>query len=519
MASRPGTASAPSQALLYLAAGASGCLWGLCFSTQTFELLPWIGFAPLFLFVRRKDGWRLGFVHGLATWLVAIPWIAETVEVYGGLSRWLSWLALLSVASYLAIYHLAFALLARRFIDSPARVALIVLPSGWAALEQLRTAIPVAGFPWNLAAYSAIEVPGALELGAWIGPYGVGALVVFVNLALYLGISQKRLSAAASGIALPVVLLWCANLWAIPASDLGAEGLEVRIIQPNTPILTDAQSPAVAEEYRKLFRLSNDACQGPGTMLIWPESAAWPYTFERDAAFREAVEQLAQRGCPVLLNSPRRQGDDVFNSAFLVTSSLETQSYDKRHLVPFGEYVPLGGLVPFIDSLARNAGNFSSSDTATLFAIEETELGLSICFEVTFAAEVADLVRSGATVLATITNDAWYGDTSAPHQHLRAARFRAAENGRPMLRAALTGISAVIAPDGSVTDLLGVGEEGVLAAHVNPSNARTLYTRAPWLASTAASLVVLFAILWRPMTESQKLEKLTKKLDVLRGFL
>jgi apolipoprotein N-acyltransferase len=161
--------------------------------------------------------------------------------------------------------------------------------------------------------------------------------------------------------------------------------------------------------------------------------------------------------------------------------------------VPFGEYVPLQQALPFVGALARNAGNFAASDRISLLHAGPLDLGLAICFEITFPVEVAALVREGATALATLTNDAWYGDSAAPWQHLRAARFRAAENHRTVLRAALTGVSAWIEPDGSLAASLSVGEQGILRGELAPRHELTPFARAPWAVPIACLAVCLVA--------------------------
>src|SRR4029079_6934358 len=153
-------------------------------------------------------------------------------------------------------------------------------------------------------------------------------------------------------------------------------------------------------------------------------------------------------GCTVLLNSVRSENGRDYNSAVLAAPDQPARFADKRHLVPFGEYVPLRSLLPFADKLARNVGDFSPSAELVLLPWGAERLGVAICFAVIFPGEVAATTRAGATLLATVTNDAWYGPTSAPWQHFRAARFRAAENRRPLLRAATTGVSGLIGADG-----------------------------------------------------------------------
>ncbi len=479
-------------ALLYPAALLAGVVWGLCFATRTTVFLPWVALVPLLFLARQSNGMRLAFLHGFGAWLVAIPWIAHTVTVYGGLDPYLGFLALFLVAAYLGSYHLAFAVLSRRLLRVSPWLTLVSLPAAWVALEWVRTFL-FSGFPWNLAAYSWIEVPGALRASSWIGAYGVSYLVVLSNVGLFLAAHQRRLSLAGAGVAIPLAILLAAGL--SPVSVEEPSPLSVRLIQPNTPILTDASSPGVAEAYRKLFRLSRQACDRPGSLIVWPESAAWPYAFERDATFRGHVEELAGLGCTVLLNSPRWSEEEVFNSAFLI-EGRGVQSYDKHHRVPFGEYVPLAGLLPFVGSLARNAGDFSAGRNKGILIWGDQKIGISICFEVIFPSEVADRVADGASILATITNDAWYGDTSAPHQHLRAAQFRAAESGRPLLRAALTGISAIVSADGAILHSLGVGEEGVIAAQIQPRHHRTPYSAVPGLVPALSVALTVFAIFW-----------------------
>jgi apolipoprotein N-acyltransferase len=167
---------------------------------------------------------------------------------------------------------------------------------------------------------------------------------------------------------------------------------------------------------------------------------------------------LAQSGCSVLLNTVLESEEGDTNSALLISSTGKPRRYDKRHLVPFGEFVPMAGWLPFLDKLARNAGDFAAGEGPALLRWGEQEIGAAICFEIVYPAPLAEQVRHGATVIVTITNDAWYGDSSAPWQHFRAARFRAAENRRTVLRAAITGVSAIIGPDGSVQQFLGVGD-------------------------------------------------------------
>jgi apolipoprotein N-acyltransferase len=264
--------------------------------------------------------------------------------------------------------------------------------------------------------------------------------------------------------------------------------LPVRLIQPNIPNLIEYDPVTVLRNYRKLIDASTEACQ-PGTLVVWPESAAWPFSFVRDAELQADLNSLVHRGCTVLFNSSHPVEESFYNSAYLLTPEGTVHRYDKRHLVPFGEYIPFRGLFSWMDKLARNAGEFRAAAGMTLLPWEREQIGMAICYEVVYPEEVTQLVRKGATLLVTITNDAWYGDTWAPWQHYRAARFRAAENRRPLLRAAITGVSAVIGADGSVWSQLGVFKEGVIRARVLGRTEITPYARLPWLFPFLSSLI------------------------------
>jgi apolipoprotein N-acyltransferase len=484
---------------LLLAVG-GGVAWGLQFGRQGYLVAPWLALAPLFLLLGHRRPGRLAFVHGLAAWLAAIPWIAPTLHTYGQFPPALALLSLLLLASYLAAFEAAWARLGAPLWRLPGWrgvvAALAGLPALWVALEWVRAWL-LSGFPWNLAAYSWVEVPGALPLTAWIGAYGLSALVLAANAGVALAVARRRWEPACLGLLAPSLLLALGGRWATGSSPEPAAGRPVRLLQPNSENLVAWDPEAVRRNYDKVFSLSRTACDRPGALLVWPESAAWPYSYSAHDEFRRDVDALAATGCPVLLNSTHQDPEGRwYNSGLLVAPGRPVARYDKRHLVPFGEYVPLARFLPFIESLARNAGDFSAAEELRLLPWEGEEIGLAICFEVVFPAEVAEAVVSGASLLATITNDAWYGDTSAPWQHLRAARFRAAESRRPLLRAAITGVSAVIAADGSVVAQLGVGEEGILRASVAGRRDLSPASRWPWASPVAALVVGAVAILW-----------------------
>jgi apolipoprotein N-acyltransferase len=489
--------------LLLLVTIAGGALWGLCFGREPLSVASWIALAPLFFLLSARRAGLLAFVHGLTGWMVGLSWIPGTLVTYGGLPLLLAWPLTALLAAYLGAFQGLFGWLGAPLWRSRPWLRFAVLPALWVALEWLRTWL-FGGFPWNLAAYAWVDVAGALPLSAWIGAYGVSFLVVLASLGVAAAFQARRWEPLAVCWLVPLLLLPVAARWSHRRSlveleaayGIGGAGVPVRLLQPNIPNLVGWDPVAVGANYQKLMRLSQANCE-PGALLVWPESAAWPFSYQGDPTFARDLHTLVETGgCTVLFNSSHPVEGAFYNSAYLLSPGGAIARYDKRHLVPFGEYIPFKGLFSWMDKLARNAGDFRHADDLTLLPWGDEQIGMAICYEVVFPEEVAQLARAGATLLVTITNDAWYGDTAAPWQHFRSARFRAAENRRPLLRAAITGVSALVGPDGSVWEEIGVFEEGVIRARVVGKKGITPYARAPWLAPLSCSILAVGAVGW-----------------------
>ncbi len=483
-----------------IAAVVGGVAWGLCFASEPSLWLGWLALAPLVWLVGRPRRFLWGLVHGFTSWLVAVTWLPPTLVTFGEVPAVVSWMLLVPMCGFLGLFHGLFTALGRPLWRCGGAAAWLGLPALWVVTEWLRS-FPVGffGFPWNLAAYAWVEVPGALPLAAWVGAYGVAYPLLTSNVGLALAWERRRWEPAVVAPLAALLLLAVAGRFSRGEEPAAALAQEVRIVQPHQSLeLHD--NAAIWANYRRLIGISEAECRGRPTLLIWPESAAWPFDWERSPQLRHDLERLAARGCAVVFNTPTAKpstsGDEVeyFNSALLVTAGGPAGRYHKRRLVPWGEYVPLATVLPFVRHLARHAAEFSAGSDVALLRWDGERLGMAICYEVIFPEAVAEQVRAGASLLVTISNDAWYGDTAAPRQLFRAARFRAAENRRPLLRAALTGISGVIDRHGGVEARLGVGDVGVLRARVAGAGELSPYTRAPWLVPLASVLLAAFAL-------------------------
>jgi apolipoprotein N-acyltransferase len=482
-------------------AAISGALLILSFpGTGDQAWLAFVALVPL-LVAMRDSRWRqaaiLGSVAGLVFWFGTLSWVAPTMVRYGGLPWSLAGLILAGLAGYLALYHGVFCALLTR--ASPRSAPLYVLGSAslWVALEFLRTYL-MTGFPWNLLGYSQYRNLPLIQVAAVTGVYGVSFLVMAVNAALAWTLRRPgHWHDVAAPVATAAGLVGLAvGFWAVSPGQPAGPEIPVALIQGNIdqavkwdPRLQDA----TVEAYR---RLTLEAGGDRLELVIWPETAV-PF-FLREDARRAALEALARQvGADLLVGAPDREGGQRRNSAFLIgREGRLLDRYDKRHLVPFGEYVPLKRLLFFVDALAGGAiGEFTPGREATLVSTPLGRVGVVICYEAIFPGEVRQLFLAGAEVLVNITNDAWFGRSAAPAQHLAMAAFRAVENRAWLLRAANTGISAIVAPDGRIVRASTLFTPEVLSGTITPRAGLTLYTRYGDLFAWAAVAVAVAAAL------------------------
>ena len=477
----------------------AGLAWALCFGRESQPLLAPLALVPFFFTLGHRRAVLWGWAFGATFWLVSMEWLGQTLITYGGLNAGLARFLGLLLALYLGLEQALFAGLGARLWRRGGVWALVGLPSLWVALEQLR-GLPIDRFPWNLSAYAWVDVPGALLTSAWIGAAGISWLACCVPLSLALAARERRWTETTLVVLLTTLLLVLGGRFGDRQGAKVNEGMlltpepaeTMAVVQPDAPILPAAEAWV---NYERLVEMSLAACSPPGRrLLIWPESAAFPHRYGVSERLHRDLAQLHSRGCGVLLGTVRFEGERYFNAGLIADAGGVLGNYSKRKLVPWGEYIPLKSVLPFVGYLARNAGEFTAGEDVGLMPWGEQSIGLAICYEVVFAGAVAEQVQAGATVLSTITNDAWYGDTAAPWQHFRAARFRAAENRRPLLRAALTGVSALVDARGQVVRQLGVGERGVLEGQIRGRRDFSPFSRFPWAVPWGSVLLAAFAI-------------------------
>jgi len=415
-------------------------------------------------------GWWFGFGYFAA----GLYWIGKALLVFAAKHGWMLPFAVIGIPALLALYAgLAFLLASAGRTAMARAVGLVV---AWSALEWMRGHV-LTGFPWNLIGQSWTGNDALAQSAALVGVYGLSFGVLLSACALALTANQPRRVrwvAIVIAVALPLTAWSGGTFRLMNASEITSEnssanlGAGLRIVQANIPQHEKWAPQFRNRNLRRHLELSLADRPDWVTHVIWPEMAATFYV--EDLETRQLLARAAPPGGLLITGAPRRDGGrpagGLYNAALAINTSGEILNiYDKFHLVPFGEYVPLRDFLP-IQKITHGSGGYSPGPgPRTLKLPGLPPVSLLICYEVIFPGAVTDHQNTAAWLL-NLTNDAWYGATSGPHQHLAQSRIRAVEEGLPMIRAAYTGISAVIDPYGRITHQIGLNETGVIDARL-----------------------------------------------------
>ncbi|NCO56648.1 MAG: apolipoprotein N-acyltransferase [Deltaproteobacteria bacterium] len=470
---------------------ASGLLLALALPPRPYPWLAWVGLVGLLLAVRTASRWRaslLGLLTGALYALASVYWVEGTMVRFGPLPVWLAAAATLLLALYMGGYTALWAAVAPGVIRRHRHTAPVWLATAWVALEWLRTHL-FGGFGWAHLGYTQATTPAILQLAEVGGVFAISWLIVAVNAALAATVChlagrrphaiQPQLLAAVA-VVFAVVAFGEVRLAAIRATPLRAT-LGVALIQGNVPE-GEKWDPARREEIlHRYLSMSEGVGEGAARLIIWPE-AAIPYLLQGSPQLEQLLRQVCARtGADLIFGGLWRDPTDQSyrNSAYAITAAAGVAGrYDKLHLVPFGEYVPLARLFAFVRSITAEIGDFRPGTEPTLLPVAGERVGCPICFEVTYPWLTRAFARGGATLLATVTNDAWFGTSVAPRQHLNIAAVRCVESRLPMVRAANTGITAVIDAGGQIVAEAREFETTTLTATVPLRDLPpTLYTR------------------------------------------
>jgi apolipoprotein N-acyltransferase len=473
--------------------------------------------------VRRRQGaerplparraFALGLTSGAVYFAGTLYWLVGTLTTFGGLPTALSVVAAMLLVAYLSLFPAAFALILARFARTSIPLALVMAVPAWVTTELGRQYV-WDGFPWALLGYSQVTWLPIAQLASITGVYGVSGLLALTAAAAAWVVVEPGSRRWTGAVATVALVAGCA-LWGqarMARSALTSAGAPVRVAVLQGNIAQDDKwDPALADVITdRYLSMTRRALAEGATFIMWPESAT-PFFFERDVLRGNAIRRLAREGGATLLigsdqveplrAEPGRTAaaERTYNAAFLVQPDGQVGAvYRKMQLVPFGEYVPAKRLLFFVGTIVEAASDFAAGEEPVLLPIGAHKASTAICYEVIFASLMRRFVADGSELLTTITNDAWYGSSSAPYQHWEQASMRAIEGGRYLARAANTGISGFVDPYGRVLQRSSLFEQALLVADLRFLRERTIYSRTgdlvAWL-SLAVTLAALLATL------------------------
>jgi len=491
----------------------SGLLLTAAFPPGDMGWMAWFALVPLLVAVDRTSpskAFRLGFVAGMAHYLTLVYWVVVAMSHYGGLNYLVSGSVMVLLCLYLSLYPGLFSCF--YVFLKKGRLGVIQAACIWVLLEYARGRF-LTGFPWCLLGYSQYDFVELIQVTDLVGVYGVSFLIVAVNAfiqgMLFRGSRSRRITLKRDFplllfIALLVLLYGHYRLFQGYPADDGGPSLKFAVVQGNID-----QSVKWDRDYQEktmdiYARLSHSAASYGPDILVWPETSL-PFFFQEDQDLSKVVFEVSGAlNSDMIFGSPayEREGKEVryYNRVYYLPREGKILHYDKVHLVPFGEYVPLKKFLPFVNRLVPAAGDFTPGRSIEPFRATLASPGILICFEAIFPEIAREHVANGADILVNLTNDAWFGRTSAPFQHLAMAAFRAVENGRPLVRAANTGISAFIDARGRIYAKSRLFQEAVLLAEVKRSgHGRTFYNRYGdifVLLTLVSILISLLEVLW-----------------------
>jgi apolipoprotein N-acyltransferase len=495
---------------LVLLAATTGVLLPYCFPKYDMGLLAWVALVPLHIALggisRRTQAFWLGWIAGIIASTGIMSWVVTAMHTYGKVPLVFSYGIMLLLTAYLGLYVALYSAGVVWFRMLVPRYGLFAGPCLWVALELLRT-YALSGLPWSLLGYSQYRQLDLIQVADHLGVYGVSFLIVLTNMALaelYLWIMPLFRGFRPSR--LPWELVTTASMliglsWAYSTSLIASEAqaqpkatLRVGVVQPNIDQAIKWDQAFRNETLRRYDRLTQSFGSG-ADLVIWPE-AATPFIYEREPLYQLQLVAMANRAtAPLLFGSPAVRFDAdrkpfLLNSAYLLSPEGELLGrYDKQHLVPFGEYIPLkSSLLFFLEKMVEGIGDFQAGPgpTTLSFQLKESDgttparrvkFGAVICYEVIFPDLVRRMATAGAEFLVTITNDAWFGDSSAPSQHFSMVVLRSVENHLAFARAANTGISGFIDPFGRIIEASPIFTQAALQAEIPIRQTRTFYSR------------------------------------------
>ena len=487
----------------------SGILLIFSFPNFDFSFFAWVAFLPLFYVLQEKkpfNSFFIGWIWGTLFFLGTIYWVINTMVNYGNISVPLSVIILILFSLFQGFFFAVFTYFISYTETRTNILPWTLTPFVWVTIELLRTYV-FSGFPWVLLGYSQYKNLNLIQISDVTSVYGISFLIVMINSCMYLALFRLNFKGKdfisfiktnktiiTYCVAAILVIIFSISYGRKEIGEFrtfikGAKNnkknkVNISLIQGN--IEQDKKwDKRYQDETIRIYETLTDESVEKGTdLVIWPETAT-PFYLQADQShLNQLFNCLNREGVYLLTGSPAfeysKEGDfENHNSAFLLSPDFKIlKRYDKIHLVPFGEFVPLEEIfkINLFRQIIGEIGSFTSGTEETVFDLHGSRFGTLICYEIIYPDLVRKFVKKGAEFLVTITNDAWFGKSSAPYQHFAMVVFRAVENKVYVARAANTGISGFISPLGEIIDKTDIFTRGYLRGEVYTMEKKTFYT-------------------------------------------
>ncbi len=476
----------------------SGLLLTGSFPKIGISLFAWFALVPLLIAIRNlspKKGFILGFIAGLVHYLTLLYWLVYTMHTYGHLPLLLCTFILILLSAFLAVYLAAFLATLLNLCVKPA-ICIFAVPVLWVAFEYMRSLFFLA-FPWELIGYSQYNNLLLIQISDIFGVYGVSFLIGLSNVAIFLAflylagknwkrkaVTKKIAAGSISVFVLIIVLVLSYGKWRIDSIDrivCSSPSIKAAVVQGNIDQAVKWNPEIQRLTIKKYIKLSLLSKADNPDIVVWPETAT-PFYFLYNIGLSNMVKKgINDTGTTFLFGSPSfisgKGVVEYYNTAYLVGRDGKVyDKYDKVHLVPFGEYIPFNKWLPFVGKMVEGVGDFKPGIKGKTIKWDDYRLGLQICYEIIFPDLSRAMAKNNAALLVNITNDAWFGTTSAPYQHFSMAIFRAVENRRALVRSANTGISGFIDPVGRIIEKTDLFKEAVVTRSVPLIHTTSFYT-------------------------------------------
>jgi len=409
---------------------------------------------------KKTPAFRLFFFFAFVSYVLILYWIPGVMVHYGGMSPPLGILGIIILAAFLSLFHGLAGILIRRAYLSYPLLQLLLIPLIWISRDLFIEKI-FGGFPWCLAGYSQYKNTLFAQLAEIGGVHLVSFLLIFLNILLFrLILSKGREKRFAASLVVALVSIYTVGFYlhrSATARSAALDSHKAGIIQPNTSNdrITRQEKLAILG---RLFKESEELAGKGAEFIIWPEHTVHIYPLQ-STDYRRRIYKFVNANVPLLAGFTDMQSfSRIYNSAMLFEKTSgaspinidNIQKYDKVHLTPFGEYILFRELLFFVKRITDEIADFSPGSEVHNLNINGHKVATPICYEIIFPELVRDFVSRGGELLVTISNDSWFGDTSAPFQHLSMAVYRCIENRRYLLRSTTNGISAVVSPTGEI---------------------------------------------------------------------